>query len=823
MTAAPAVFSLLVALSAAPSAQEAYRLPPPEVVELVDAPATPSVQVSPDARWMLISERGALPAIADVARPWLPLAGLRVDPTANAGYRTGFDLGLLLREVQGGAEYRIPLADGARLMSARWSHTSRALAYTLRADDGVELWVAQVDAPDAPVKVTDRLNAVFGNGFRWMPDGARLLVHLVPSGRGAAPERPAVPAGPITQETSGDASPLRTYQDLLDDEHDAQLFEHYGVTQLAVWTPGDGKLAPVGRPGIVMSATPSPDGENLLVSEIHRPFSYLMPYYSFPQRIEVRDLNGGTRHLLADVPLAESIPIGGVRTGPRMARWKAGEPATLVWAEALDGGDPKAEVEHRDRWLSLPAPFDGAPRELARVAQRATGLTWMEDPGLAVFSEYDRDRRWTHSAIVDLKDPSAERRVLEDRSVRDRYGDPGDPVLRYDGRGSLVVRQDGGWIYRSGYGAADGGARPFLDRVELATLGVERLWRCAPGCYESVVALVRGGTERKPSFVTRYESPAEPPNWRLRDLEDAAKVARLTDYPDPQPSLRGVKKELITYERADGVPLSATLYLPAGYEEGTRLPLFVWAYPREFNDPSTAGQVSGTPYRFTRFASYSHLFLLTQGYAVLDNAAMPVIGDAETMNDTFVEQITMAAEAAIRVADEMGVADPARAAVGGHSYGAFMTANLLAHTDLFRAGIARSGAYNRTLTPFGFQAERRTVWEATDTYVSVSPFLHADGMGEPLLLIHGAVDNNSGTFPMQSERLYQAIKGLGGTARHVVLPHESHGYRARESVLHVLAEMIDWLDRHMAAGGVLEAGATGPEAAADEAAAPANR
>jgi dipeptidyl aminopeptidase/acylaminoacyl peptidase len=812
----------LLALLAAP--QEGYRLPPPEVVALVDAPATPAVDISPDARWMLVVERGDLPAIEDVARPWLPLAGLRVDAQANMGFRTDFDRAIVVRALEGGPEERVPLAGGARIVSVSWSHSSRAFAYTLRTDAGLELWVAQVDAPESPVRVTERLNGVFGAGFEWMPDGARLVVHLVPSGRGSAPARPGVPTGPIVQETAGAESPLRTYQDLLTDEHDALTFEHYGRTQLAVWTPGDGKLAPVGAPALVIDADPSPDGAHLLVTVLHRPFSYAMPYYSFPQRLEVVDLGGRTEHLLADLPLAENVPIDGVRTGPRSARWKAGEPATLVWVEALDGGDPRVAAEHRDRWMRLAAPFEGVPSELFRTVQRARGVTWLEDPKLAIFDDYDRDRRWTRSLLVNLADAQVAPRVLEDRSVRDRYGDPGSLLQRFDGRGSRVVRRDGPWAYRVGEGAMDGGARPFLARVDLDTGERQELWRSAPGCYEAFAAFVRGGTQRLPVVVTRYESPSEPPNWRQRDL-DAANVAgtggpvALTAFPDPQPALRGVMKELITYTRADGVPLSGTLYLPADYAPGTRLPLFVWAYPREFNDPRTAAQVSGSPFRFTRFAGISHLFLLTQGYAVLDDATMPVIGDPETMNDTFIAQIAMAAEAAIDAVVELGVADRARVAVGGHSYGAFMTANLLAHTDLFRAGIARSGAYNRTLTPFGFQSERRDLWHALDTYVAVSPFLHAEGIGEPLLLIHGVADNNSGTFPMQSERLFQAIQGLGGTARLVELPYESHGYRARESVLHTLAEMIDWLDRYMAAGGVLEAGAAAGEGGASEAAA----
>jgi dipeptidyl aminopeptidase/acylaminoacyl peptidase len=280
----------------------------------------------------------------------------------------------------------------------------------------------------------------------------------------------------------------------------------------------------------------------------------------------------------------------------------------------------------------------------------------------------------------------------------------------------------------------------------------------------------------------------------LRDLAAKTDVA-LTDFKDPTPQIRGIKKQIVKYQRKDGVPLSATLYLPENYVEGTRLPLLVWAYPLEFNDASTAGQVSANPSEFTRISGLSHLTLLTQGYAIMDDATMPVIGDPETMNDTFIEQIVDAAQAAIDKAVEMGVADGSRVGVGGHSYGAFMTANLLAHSNLFRAGIARSGAYNRTLTPFGFQSERRPLWEAKDVYANVSPFMYADKIKTPILFVHGENDNNPGTFPIQSQRMFQAVKGNGGTTRLVMLPYESHGYRARQSVLHTQFEMIQWLNR----------------------------
>jgi dipeptidyl aminopeptidase/acylaminoacyl peptidase len=792
--------SLLFALAP----QGGYRLPPTEVVDIVDAAPTPRVSLSPDARWMLLVERPAMPSIEDVARPWVGLAGLRVDPVTNARHRTSFEMGIVLRDLTGSSEQRVELPDGARIGSLRWSHTSRHFAFTLVQGGGSELWRADVPSGKA-VKVAAGLNAMFGSGWSWMPDGQRLLVRQVPADRGAEPVDSGVPSGPTTMETKGEKSPIRTYQDLLEDPHDEALFRYLGQTQLALFDVDSGIRTKLGKPGLYLGASPSPDGEHLLVTRIDPPFSYVMAYWSFPQTVEVWSAAGELEHVAATIPMAENIPIGGVRTGPRSFNWRAGAPATLVWTEALDGGDPKREVPHRDRYVELAAPFDGEAHELLRTEQRASGLTWMKDPNLVLASDYDRDRRWTRTLLLNLVDAAAPPVVIDDRSVRDRYGDPGRPVLEVTTTGDYVVRQDGEWIYRSGSGASAEGLRPFLDRQSLTSLETERLWQCAPGSYERMSAFASSAADRAPAIVTVHESPEEPPNYRLRDLADE-RVTALTTFPDPTPQLRGIHKELVTYERDDGVPLSATLYLPKGYVEGTRLPLVVWAYPREFNDVKTAGQVSGTPYRFTRIGGSSHLFFLTQGYAIMDSATMPIIGDPETMNDAFIDQIVSSAQAAIDKAVEMGVADGHRVGVGGHSYGAFMTANLLAHCDLFDAGIARSGAYNRTLTPFGFQSERRTLWEAREAYARISPFFHAEKINEPMLMIHGEKDSNSGTYPIQSERMYHAIKGNGGKARLVFLPAEDHGYRARESILHTLAEMIDWFEEYVKGADVVEAG-----------------
>lgn len=770
-----------------------YRLPPQSVVEIIDAPPEPAVSISPDGQWLLLVDRDASPSIEDLARRKLQIGGIRIDPAANGPFRVDYARGIAMRKRDGGELVRVPIAEGARLATLSWSHNSQAFVYTLVTPAGTELWGVSVAQPTSPRRLTNRLSTVLG-GADWLPDGASLVCRLTPESRGAEPPAPLRPVGPSIQESSGNTSPARTYQDLISSPHDEALFAYHTTTQLAIATL-DGTLQTVGQPAIIDSAEPSPDGKYLLVTIIKRPFSYTLPYQSFPKEIAVWDRTGREALRVANVPLEENIPIEGVRTGPRSVQWTSSDPATLYWYEALDGGDPRRKVEHRDRIMTLAAPFSTEPSELRKVEHRAVGLSYFENPALVAVTEYDRDRRWIRTLLHDRTSQAAPKQLV-DRSIRDAYGDPGDLVSRRNAHGHAVARQDGPWVYLSGAGASPQGYLPFLDRQNLDTLATERLWRCEPGYLESVAAIVVSSDAAKPQIVTRQESSTSPQNYLLRDLQ-AGTTRALTEFRDPTPQIRGIRKELIKYQRADGVPLSGTLYLPADYQPGTRLPLFIWAYPVEFSDASTAGQVTTSPNQFTRMRGSTHLTLVTQGYAVLDNATMPVVGEPETMNDTFVTQIVTAAKAAIDKMVELGVSDGKRVAVGGHSYGGFMTANLLAHCDLFRAGIARSGAYNRTLTPFGFQAERRPFWQAQQIYMNLSPFTHADKIKEPLLLIHGENDNNAGTFPIQSQRMYQAIKGNGGTVRLVMLPHESHGYSARESVLHVQAEMLEWLNRHV--------------------------
>ncbi len=774
--------------------QSTYRLPPPEVVEIIDAKPEPSLSLSPDGEWLLLLERDAMPAISDLSRRMLKLAGLRIDPVANGLFRTDYYRGLSLRRRSSDDVVRIPLPANVRIGTVNWSHLSDAFAFTVITDRGTELWRCDVHAWERPTKLTDRLSAVLAD-WTWMPDGTTIVAPIIPANRGPEPEAPTAPLGPVIEESLGNKSPTRTLQDLLTSPFDELLFDYFGTSQM-VMIHQDGTVVPIGEPKMFELFSPSPIGNHFLVSIIERPYSYTLSYGSFPKTIAVFDLQGNCQYTVAKVPMEENIPIEGVRGGPRRVHWRAGFPANLCWVEALDEGDPKRKVDHRDRFMSILFPFDTPPKELFRLPHRFSGVSYFRDGTRLLATEVDRDRRWTTTYLYDLSIKPPKSTVFIDRSIRDQYGDPGRVVMEPDAQGNSVVLEADGKIFMTSNGATPDGLRPFLDQYQLNTGSKERLWRCEGECLESVVAVQPPSGTRAGYFLTRHESSTSPPNYFEWGWNGKDRIQR-TSFRDPTPSIRSIQKQIVKYERADGVPLSATLYLPADHKPGTRLPLLVWAYPLEFSDAATAGQLTSSPFQFVRMTGISHLTLVTQGFCIMDNATMPVVGDPDTMNDTFIEQIVASAQAAIDKAVDLGVADRNRVAVGGHSYGAFMTANLMAHCDLFRAGVARSGAYNRTLTPFGFQAERRPLWEAKDSYLILSPFLSADQIKQPLLLIHGENDNNPGTFPVQSQRMYQAIRGTGGTARLVMLPFEGHGYRARESVLHVQAEMIDWLNRYV--------------------------
>ncbi len=801
--------------------QDTYQKPPKAVLDVLNAPITPHASVGRARDIVLFYTPVLYPPIAELARPFVRLAGLRIEVSTNGPHMPPQFKNLLLKKVADGTEQKLALPEGFLVSHPIWSPDGRKIAFTHATDSGIELWVANARTGETHSVAGVKLNAALSglgdsdedSPCQWMPDSTTFLCQTIPAGRDAAPEPPAVPSGPRVQESFGKAAPVATYEDLLENEYDARLFDYYATSQLALVDSESGRTVSVGAPAIFGKVDPAPDGAHILIARIHRPYSYIVPAEDFPREVEVWDMNGLVVYKVASLPLQENVPIGGVPTGPRDIAWHPNKAATLVWSEALDDGDPKKKVSERDKVMWVSDPFTAEPVELARTEKRFAGIEFGERGDFAILRDFDRDtlraRAWffnpqptPEEAWTFHSDKPNEKTLVWDLSTQDRYNNPGRPVLWPMPNGHRALLMNSNYIFLMGAGASPDGDRPFLDRLDINTMELRRIFQGEPKTYEEIVTMLSGGGA---VLLTRRETPTDPPNYLIRTSTNAigafaepgslTTISSFTKFADPTPELRAIQKQLVTYKRADGVDLSMTVYLPPDYKAGERRPAVVWAYPLEFTDAKVASQVSGSAYRFTTITGPSPLFFLLDGYVVLDGASMPVVGDPETVNNTYIEQITSSAKAAIDKAAEMGVIDPNRVGVGGHSYGAFMTANLLAHSDLFRAGIARSGAYNRTLTPFGFQSERRTLWQAPDIYLKLSPFLAADKIKAPLLLIHGEADNNSGTFPIQSDRMYRAIKGNGGAVRYITLPDEAHGYIAQETIEDVIWEMLTWFDK----------------------------
>ena len=779
-----------------------WKLPPKEVLDVLHAPQLPRVTAAPSGKTLLLTDPVDYPGLAELAATKHELAGIRVDPVINGFHGRHGSTSPRLVDVASGSAKTLPLPEGAEVRSVLWTADGTRFALTVRHPDHIGLWIGSVEGDLDEVEGL-ALNPLLDTAARWLPDQKRLLVRRIPE-RGPPPAPPAIPAGPKILEGDG-ASPRSTYEsrNLLKTAHDDALFDYYATCELVVIDPATGQSKVVGKPDVYSESSFSPDGEFLLVERLVRPWSHAVPWWRFANELEVWNESGGVVAKVASRPVADQVPTHGARTGPRSVSWRPTAPHSLFWVEALDGGDPVAKVPHRDRLMRLDAPFNAKPQEVFKAEHRVQWHHgWTEEGGTLMLIQRERIRRWRYTWLIDVDKGTS--RLWFDGNERDSYTSPGHPELEPLPNGRHVLHQQGDAVYFTGTGATKDGDRPFLDLRSMATGEVQRLFRGRADHYESFVAF--GGEESR--FVVRSESPTEVPNYYLATLGDtveaeageptrAVSLRPITRFEDPAPQLRKIEKRIVRYKRKDGVPLSFQLHLPPDYEEGTRVPTVLYAYPREYSDPSTAGQVRGSAQRFSRLRGTSPLFFLLRGYAVLDRTAMPMIGDPETTYDTFVPQLVADAEAAVAKAVEIGVADPKRIGVIGHSHGGLMVANLLAHTDLFAAGIARSGSYNKTNQPFGFQSERRSLFEARDVYLQVSPTFFADKVNEPILVIHGDDDANPGTLTFQSEVFFEAVRGSGGTTRLVLLPHEDHGYRSRENIEHVLWEQLRWFDRYV--------------------------
>lgn len=771
-----------------------YQRPPEEIAKLVEAPLTPFVNFSPDKQWMLLLDRSDYPTIEELSRPELRIAGLRINPENFGPSRGNYIIGIKAKRLTDGQEVEIKNLPSPLLLSGvSFSPDSKKIAFLQNNSARIELWLIDMATLTASKLTERKINNVLG-GFVWLSDSQQLLFAGVPLNLKPLAEKTRVPSGPVVEENLGKKTPSRTYQDLLKNPYDEAAFSYYAQSDLILKSIS-GAEKTVSPSAIHTGFAPSPDGKLILTEIIQLPYSYLVPAFYFPQQVSVIDMNGKQVKDIVKIPLLDYIPTGfnATQREPRQHNWRADKPATLYWAHAQDDGDPKVKADIRDKVYTWEYPFALSPKELVSLPLRYSRIVWGNDNTAWVFERWTSDRK---ERVYQINPATAAKKIVFNRNYEDGYNDPGNVITAQNefGRSAMLINKDNS-VYMSGAGSSPAGDMPFLDKLDLGSGKKTRLWQCQSPYYETFTVLLDA---KKGTFVTSRESNSENPNYYQRVI-GSTKSTAITSFLHPYPHIKDVKKEVLKYKRADGVELSADLYLPPGYKkEQGPLPGLVWAYPREFKSAAVAGQVKGSPYTFTRLSWGGPIYWVMRGYAVLDNASMPIVGEGDSEpNDTYIQQLVASAQAVVDYGAALGVLDRERVGVGGHSYGAFMTANLLAHSDIFKAGIARSGAYNRTLTPFGFQAEERTYWEAPEIYYNMSPFSYADKLKEPILFIHGEADNNSGTFPIQTERFYNAIKGHGGTSRYVVLPYESHGYAAKESIMHTLWEMDAWLEKYV--------------------------
>jgi len=795
----PLLLLLFINISTAQESLE-YQTPPSEIMELVDAPLAPAVVIDSKGNQVVLLYRDQYKSIAELSEKELRLGGLRINPKTNIGSRTTYYNNMKVKQAKERDPRQVSgMPNNARLSNFRVSPDEKMIAFLNTSQNKVELWVTDIEKATARKLSSQPVNANLGYAINWFNDSKSVLIKTVPQSRkDLIDTSEAIPEGPTVTVSEGEKAQNRTYQDLLANANDEFNFEQLTLSDIKKVSL-DGTVSDFLPTAMYRAISFSPDGNYVMATIIKRPFSYLVPFSRFPYETNIYSASGELVTTIADIPLNEVMPKGfmAVREGKRNIAWRADKPATLYWAEALDQGDPEVEVDFRDAIYQLNAPFNGEPTLLLKTQQRYSGITWGND-NTAIANDYWWNTRNTKTYIFNPSNNAQQPKVIFDRNYQDRYSDPGSFVTTRNQYNRQVLDTHNNRAYLIGDGFSEKGQFPFIDEFQLKSHKTKRIYESP---YTDKIENLQSVIDIKKGIVlVRIESQQEYPNYYIRNIKRKEHLTPITHFENPFKSLQDVHKEVIRYTRDDGLELDGTLYLPVGYDidKKERMPMILWAYPREYKDKSSASQVTSNPNKFIYPFWGSPIYWVTRGYVVLDNAAFPIVGEGdEEPNDTFRKQLVANAKAAIDAVDKMGYIDPERVGVGGHSYGAFMVANLLSHSDIFAAGIARSGAYNRTLTPFGFQREERTYWDSPETYYIMSPFMHADKMKTPMLLIHGEDDNNSGTYPMQSERYFNALKGLGAPARLVMLPKESHGYSAKESILHMLWEQDQWLEKYV--------------------------
>ena len=777
-----------------------YQKPSATILALADYERAPSVSMDSKKEYMLFSYRSTYKTLDDLNQDEIRLGGLRINPITNIASAVNYVSNLKIRKVTDKTETQISgLPENARITYITWSPNEKKIAFTNTIATGVELWVIDVASASAKKLTAANLNANLGNPYNWMKDNETLLVKMIAKSRPALIDvKKDLPKGPTVSASDGSKSQNRTYPDLLKNKTDETNFENLMSSELYKVNLS-GNVDFFKGSDLYAGESFSPDGNYLMLTTIQKPFSYIVPYNRFPLKTVVYDVGGKEVKVVNEVPLNEVIPKGfsSVRKGKRSMGWRADKPATLSYVVALDEGDQAKKADFRDELFTWNAPFTSEATSLIKTQQRYGGVIWGNETTAIVADDW-YDTRNTKTYLINPSNPGQASKIIFDRNSQDIYSDPGNFETKRNEYNRYVLAIENNNAYLIGDGFTKEGQFPFIDEYNLGTLKQKRLYTST--FKDKKEDLLSIEDYKKGDVLVQIQSKNEFPNYYFRNLK-SKKLTQLTSFKNPFESIKNVYKEVIKYKRKDGVDLSGTLYLPDGYDrtkKTEKLPLLIWAYPEEFKDKSSAGQSNKNPNEFT-FPYYgSFVYWVTKGYAVLDDASFPIIGEGTTEpNDTFMTQLVDDAAAAIDALDKLGYINRKKVAIGGHSYGAFMTANLLTHCDLFACGIARSGAYNRTLTPFGFQSEQRNYWDVPGIYNEMSPFVTADKMKTPMLLVHGDADNNPGTFTLQSERYFQALKNLGAPVRLVLLPKEAHSYVAKENILHLLWEQDQFLEKYL--------------------------
>lgn len=776
-----------------------YQRPSESISSIIERSWPPLYNVDPSKRWLLEIEAAPLPSVSTLARDEVHLAGFRIYEDTRARSRRIHTDRMVLVAISSGERREVKgLAENPVILFVKWSPDGNSIAVLVESTKKVELWM--IDAEEAfGRKLSDvAIHAGMEHMIAWAGDSKSVWVKTIPENQGLPPVPPAFPETVLVRETEGNPVPAQTHQGLLRSGLDIDRFKYYLTSQLTqVFL--DGTHRNLGRPDLFRYFRNSPDDRYLLVEILTEPWSYFVNEDQFACAYSVFDTESGDQQFIAKAPLAESVPYSGgwVRTGARKLDWRSDLPATLVWLEALDQGNPYNKEKYRDRIVSLSAPFTGAVREVLVSKYRIADIIWhLQEQALLV--SWDWTGREVFLSSFNPQSSEGSARKLISYTMGDRYRHPGIPLITHNTAGFPVAETDSSSesIYLVGEGSSPDGDRPFLDSLDLDNKRKRRIFRSKEPFFELPVLLM---DSQKDEVLIMRESPNSPPNF-FRVSKEGEEEVRLTSNDNRYPEFVGVQRILLKYKRSDRLDLTANLYLPSGYDiqRDGPLPTLVWAYPKAYLSAENASQIKRSPFQYIFPKWNQPLLWISKGFAVVDDPAMPILSKGRSSpNDSFVPQLVDSAKALVDELVKQGVSEEGRIVLGGHSYGAFMTANLLAHSDLFCAGIARSGAYNRTLTPFGFQSEERNLWEASKTYLSMSPFLFANGINEPLLLFHGEKDDNPATYPIQSERLFHALQGLGGQARLVVFPNEGHTFRGKETILHYLWEMEQWLNLHV--------------------------